>query len=62
VALKRDAGSEYRPLFELLDCLEDADWSTLETLTQKLCLDIASVKEAFTASRNWADGFFATRS
>lgn len=62
VALKRDAGSEYRPLFELLDCLEDADWSTLETLTQKLCLDIASVKEVFTASRNWADGFFATRS
>jgi c-di-GMP phosphodiesterase len=62
VALKRDAGSEYRPLFELLDCLEDADWSTLETLTQKLCLDIGSVKEAFAASRNWADGFFATRS
>ncbi len=62
VALKRDADSEYRPLFELLDCLEDADWSTLETLTQKLCLDIGSVKEAFAASRNWADGFFASRS
>ena len=62
VALKRDAGSEYRPLFELLDCLEDADWSTLEPLTQKLCFDIASVKEDFVASRNWADGFFAARS
>lgn len=62
VALKRDAGSEYQPLFELLDCLEDADWPTLETLSQKLCLDIGSVKEAFAASRNWADVFFATRS
>ena len=61
VALKRDANSEYRPLFELLDCLEDADWSMLETLTQKLCLDLDAVKKAFVTARNWADGFFATR-
>ena len=61
-ALKRDANSEYRPLFELLDYLEDADWSALETLTHKLCLDLGSVKDAFATSRNWADGFFATRS
>lgn len=62
VALKRDGDSEYRPLFELLDYLEDADWVALEILTQKLCLDLGSVKEAFAASRNWADGFFASRS
>jgi EAL and modified HD-GYP domain-containing signal transduction protein len=62
VALKRDTDSEYRPLFELLDCLEDADWVELAALTQKLCLDLGSVKEAFAASRNWADSLFASRS
>jgi EAL and modified HD-GYP domain-containing signal transduction protein len=61
-ALKRDANSEYRPLFELLDYLEDADWSALETLTHKLCLDLGFVKNAFATSRNWADGFFASLS
>ena len=59
-ALKRDANSEYRPLFELLDYLEDADWSALETLTHKLCLDLGFVKNAFATSRNWTDGFFAS--
>jgi EAL and modified HD-GYP domain-containing signal transduction protein len=62
VALKRDANSEYRPFFELLDCLEDADWPMLETLTQKLCLDLAFIKAAFATARNWADGFFASAS
>lgn len=62
VALKRDADSEYRPLFELLDCLEDADWPTLEILAQKLCLDIDHIKDAFATARNWAEGFFTSPS
>jgi EAL and modified HD-GYP domain-containing signal transduction protein len=60
VALRRDPDSEYRPLFNLLDCLEDGDWPALETLAQQLCMDLGRIKEAFVAARSWTEGFFAS--
>jgi EAL and modified HD-GYP domain-containing signal transduction protein len=59
-ALRRDPNNEYLPLFKLLDCLEDADWPTLDTLTHQLCLDLGRVKDSFAQARDWAGGFFVT--
>ena len=59
-ALRRDPNSEYHPLFELLECLEDADWPGLQNRTQKLCIDQDLIKGAFAQARDWAGGFFAT--
>jgi c-di-GMP phosphodiesterase len=58
-ALRRDRNNEYRPLFELLECLEDGDWLTLEALTRKLSMDLEQVKTCFANARDWAGGFFA---
>jgi len=60
-ALRRDPNNEYRPLFELLESLEDADWPALEALTQKLCLDLGPIKDTFAQARDWTGGFFASR-
>ena len=60
-ALRRDPNSEYHPLFELMECLEDADWPGLQTRAQKLCIDLDQIKGAFANARDWASGFFATR-
>jgi EAL and modified HD-GYP domain-containing signal transduction protein len=60
-ALRRDPNSEYHPLFELLECLEDADWPGLQTRTQKLCIDLDQIKCTFADARDWAGGFFASR-
>jgi c-di-GMP phosphodiesterase len=60
-ALRHDPNNEYRPLFELLECLENADWPTLETLTQKLCLDLGRIKDASAQARDWANSFFTLR-
>jgi c-di-GMP phosphodiesterase len=60
-ALTRDPNNEYQPLFQLLECLEDADWPTLEALTNKLFMDLVQVKNAFAQARDWAGGFFAGR-
>ncbi|MGA3115564.1 MAG: HDOD domain-containing protein [Syntrophobacteraceae bacterium] len=57
-ALTGDANNEYRPLFRLMECLEDADWPTLEVLTQKLFMDIGQVKDIFAHARDWGAGFF----
>jgi EAL and modified HD-GYP domain-containing signal transduction protein len=61
-ALLRDPNNEYWPLFQMLECLEDGDWATLEMSTQKLCLDLDRVKDYFARAREWAGGFFAVRS
>ena len=60
-ALRGDPNSEYHPLFELLECLEDADWPGLQARTQKLCTDLDQIKNAFAQARDWASGFFAAR-
>jgi c-di-GMP phosphodiesterase len=58
-ALTGDANNEYRPLFRLLECLEDGDWPALEVQTQKLFMDIGLVKDTFAHARDWGAGFFA---
>jgi EAL and modified HD-GYP domain-containing signal transduction protein len=60
-ALRHDPNNEYWPLFQMLDCLEDGDWHTLEISTQKLCLDLELIKGYFAIARDWAGGFFASR-
>jgi EAL and modified HD-GYP domain-containing signal transduction protein len=60
-ALRHDPNNEYRPLFELMECLEDADWPTLEALTQKLCLDLGRIKGSSAQARDWANSFFTSR-
>ncbi len=60
-ALTRDPNNEYQPLFQLLECLEDADWPALEALTNNLFMDLVQVKNAFAQARDWAGGFFAGR-
>jgi c-di-GMP phosphodiesterase len=59
-ALRRDPNNEYRPLFELLEFMEDANWQALEALTQKLFMDLERIKDAFADARDWASGFFTT--
>jgi c-di-GMP phosphodiesterase len=57
-ALRHDPNNEYRPLFELLESIEEANWPLLESLTQKLFLDLKLVKENFSEARDWAGAFF----
>jgi EAL and modified HD-GYP domain-containing signal transduction protein len=57
-ALRRDPNNEYRPLFTLLESLEDGDWATLDTLVQQLFLDPDLIRESFAQARDWAGGFF----
>jgi EAL and modified HD-GYP domain-containing signal transduction protein len=59
-ALTGDQNNEYRPLFRLLECLEDADWPAIEVQTQKLFMDIGQVKDTFSHARDWGSGFFAS--
>ena len=61
-ALRRDADSEYLPLFHLIFCLEDGDWDMLKNQTQKLGLELESVKTFHAKSRNWAEAFFSVQS
>jgi EAL and modified HD-GYP domain-containing signal transduction protein len=57
-ALRHDPNNEYHPLFELLEFMEDANWPALEALTQKLCMDLGRIKDAFANARDWASCFF----
>ncbi|HOV87499.1 MAG TPA: HDOD domain-containing protein [Syntrophobacteraceae bacterium] len=58
-ALQREPNNEYRPLFELLEHLEDADWPALEVLAKNLCVDLQLLKNVFAQAREWSLGFFA---
>jgi EAL and modified HD-GYP domain-containing signal transduction protein len=57
-ALCRDPNNEYQPLMELMECIEDADWSRLETHVQKLSFEMDVVKDAYTEAMTWAGAFF----
>ncbi|MBA4393013.1 MAG: histidine kinase [Desulfobacca sp.] len=57
-ALRRDPNNEYRPLFELMESIEDGDWQTLEVLTRNLFLDLNQIKDNFAQARDWAGRFF----
>ncbi|NCC25594.1 MAG: HDOD domain-containing protein [Deltaproteobacteria bacterium] len=59
-ALRRDANSEYLPLFHLLSFLEDGEWAALEDQTQQLGLDMGMLKSFHVQARDWAEAFFST--
>ena len=60
-ALRRDTQSEYEPLLELVGCIEDADWTRLEELTQNLGFDLETVKACASEAMAWSGAFFATQ-
>lgn len=61
-ALRRDAASEYMPLFHLIYCLEDGDWVSLQNQIQNLGLELEDVKSFHTEARNWSETFFSFHS
>lgn len=60
-ALRREEKSEYQPLFDLEECLEDADWERLADLTRKLGFDLETVKACYGEAMAWSGGFFASQ-
>ncbi|WP_428563469.1 MAG: EAL and HDOD domain-containing protein [Solidesulfovibrio sp. DCME] len=61
-ALRRETQSEYEPLLELVACIEDADWTRLDQLTQNLGFDLETVKACASEAMAWSGAFFATQS
>ena len=61
-ALRRDANSEYLPLFHLISYLEDGDWSSLETNSRQLGLELEQVKAFHAQARDWSEAFFSMQS
>lgn len=59
-ALTGDPNNEYRPLFRLLECLEDGDWPALTVQTQNLFMDLDQVRDTFAHAREWGAGFFVS--
>jgi EAL and modified HD-GYP domain-containing signal transduction protein len=57
-ALQHDINNEYRPLFELLESIEDGNWSVLETQARNLFIDLQLVQNNFNQARDWAGSFF----
>ncbi|MCJ2163335.1 MULTISPECIES: HDOD domain-containing protein [unclassified Pseudodesulfovibrio] len=57
-----DPNTEHQPLFDLMECLEDARWSDLEGQIAQLGFDLAVVKNAHASARDWASSFFMARS
>ncbi|MEA4856149.1 MAG: HDOD domain-containing protein [Solidesulfovibrio sp.] len=60
-ALRRETHSEYEPLLELVACIEDADWTRLDQLTQNLGFDLETVKACAGEAMAWSGAFFATQ-
>jgi c-di-GMP phosphodiesterase len=52
-ALCRDANSEYLPLLQLAQCVEEARWTDAEAKSQQLGLDGSLVIAAFQKSIEW---------
>jgi c-di-GMP phosphodiesterase len=61
-ALRRDANSEYLPLFHLISYLEDGDWSSLEINSRQLGLELEQVKAFHAQARDWSEAFFSMQS
>jgi c-di-GMP phosphodiesterase len=57
-ALRLDANNEYRPLFELLESIEDGDWPALESHSRNLSIDLNLIKDNFSEAGKWAGSFF----
>jgi len=60
-ALRREAQSEYQPLLDLVDCIEDADFERLADLTRKLGFDLETVKACSSEAMAWSGAFFASQ-
>ncbi len=60
-ALRREARTEYQPLFDLVACIEDADWERLGELSRKLGFDLETVKTFACEAMAWSGGFFASQ-
>ncbi|MGD9610562.1 MAG: EAL and HDOD domain-containing protein [Desulfovibrionaceae bacterium] len=60
-ALRREENSEYQPLLDLGECLEDADWDRLVELTRKLGFDLEVVKACHTEAMAASAAFFASQ-
>jgi len=60
-ALLREEKSEYQPLVDLEECLEDADWERLTDLTRKLGFELEAVKACYAEAMAWSGAFFATQ-
>jgi len=60
-ALRRDVKSEYEPLLELAECIEDADWARLAELTRKLGFEMDAVKACAGGAMSFSSGFFASQ-
>jgi EAL and modified HD-GYP domain-containing signal transduction protein len=53
-ALRRETGSEYLPLLQLAQLMEETKWSEADLLSQQLKLDHGQVRKAFQTSIDWA--------
>lgn len=60
-ALRREEKSEYQPLLDLGECLEDADWERLVGLTRKLGFDLETVKACHVEAMAWSSAFFVSQ-
>jgi EAL and modified HD-GYP domain-containing signal transduction protein len=60
-ALRREAKSEYQPLLDLQECLEDADWERLADLTRKLGLEMEVVKACHNEALSASAAFFVSQ-
>jgi len=60
-ALRREEKSEYQPLMDLEESLEDADWDRLKDLTRKLGFELDTVKACYAEAMAWSGGFFASQ-
>jgi EAL and modified HD-GYP domain-containing signal transduction protein len=60
-ALRREEKSEYQPLFDLEESLEEADWERLEHLTRKLGFDLATVKAFHSEAMAASAAFFVSQ-
>lgn len=55
-ALCRNPESEYFPLLQLVEYLEDAEWEKADKMIQQLSMNNAKVKIAFHSAVDWANG------
>jgi c-di-GMP phosphodiesterase len=60
-ALCREEKSEYEPLFDLVDGLEDGDWERLADLTRKLGFDLETVKTCHSEAMAASAAFFVSQ-
>lgn len=61
-SLTGDPNNEHRPLFDLMEALEDADWNTLHEMVPRLGFEPDVVRSLYSEAMDWAASFFAVQS